>query len=61
MTNILHLDFKSSGRISEFAIFFTLADILLLDVSWIAIVSPFPIAKMSNRENKSFFRFVNAL
>ena len=60
-TSIFHLDRTSSGRNSDSDIFFMREDILDLLVIWIPTVSPFPIAKMSKMENKSFLRLVKAL
>ena len=60
-TMMRHLDRTSSGRYSDSDIFFMREDILDLLVIWIPTVSPFPIAKMSKMENKSFFRLVKAL
>ena len=58
---IRHPDLTISVKKSESVIFFIRLDILLLDVSCIPNVSPFPIATMSKIPNKSFFRLLNEL
>ena len=56
-----HLDRTSSGRYSDSLIFFILDDILDLLVICTPIVSPLPIANISNIEKRSFLRLVKAL
>lgn len=60
-TKIFQLDRTSSGKYSDSDIFFIREDILDLLVIWTPTVSPFPIARMSKIENKSFFLLVKEL
>ena len=60
-TSMRHLLRISSGKYSDSLIFFILLDILDLLVICTPIVSPLPIARMSNIWNRSFLRLVNAL
>ena len=60
-TKIFQLDRTSSGKNSDSLIFFILDDILDLLVICTPIVSPLPIANISNIEKRSFLRLVKAL
>ena len=60
-TSIFQLDRTSSGKNSDSLIFFILDDILDLLVICTPIVSPLPIANISNIEKRSFLRLVKAL
>ena len=61
ITNMRHLDLISSGKYSDSLIFLIREDILDLLVICTPMVSPLPIANISNIWNRSFLRLVKAL